>query len=135
MQHSAHTGANAPIAAGARFRSRRLLEARRTDVAGQRLLDLVGRRRGLPPALLLHTSRCRAEVALARQMAMYLMHVGLGRQYAEVGRFFGRDRTTVWYACGLIEDMRDDPAFDAELEELTKALEQGADGEAADVAC
>jgi hypothetical protein len=113
MQHSAHTGANAPIAAGARFRSRRLLEARRTDVAGQRLLDLVGRRRGLPPALLLHTSRCRAEV----------------------GRFFGRDRTTVWYACGLIEDMRDDPAFDAELEELTKALEQGADGEAADVAC
>ena len=34
-------------------------------------------------------------VAVARQLAMYLMHVALGWQYAEVGQFFGRDRTTV----------------------------------------
>jgi chromosomal replication initiation ATPase DnaA len=30
----------------------------------------------------------------------------------EVGHGFGRDRTTVLYACHLIEDMRDDEDFD-----------------------
>jgi chromosomal replication initiation ATPase DnaA len=85
--------------------------------------------------MLLHASRCRAEVALARQLAMYLMHVCLQRQYAEVGRFFGRDRTTVWHACALIEDRREDTRFDAEVEDLSEALTAGPDAEAADVAC
>ncbi len=53
---------------------------------------------------------------------MYLMHTLFGRQYADVGRFFGRDRTTVSYACAQIEEMREVAGFDAELAVLEAAL-------------
>lgn len=43
---------------------------------------------------------------------MYVAHVALGITMRDVGTGFGRDRTTVLYACHLVEDMRDDPEFD-----------------------
>lgn len=51
-------------------------------------------------------------VARVRQIAMYAAHTLLGLSMKEVGRGFGRDRTTVLYACHLVEDMRDDAEFD-----------------------
>jgi hypothetical protein len=63
-------------------------------------------------------SRGRARVALARQVAMYLAHVCCGLSFTDVGLLFGRDRTTVAHACGVIEDRRDDPTFDRILELL-----------------
>lgn len=60
-------------------------------------------------------------VAFARQSAMYLAHVTFGFNYTEVGRGFGRDRTTAAYACRLIEERRDDPAVDAVLAALETA--------------
>jgi hypothetical protein len=95
---------------------------RRLDPHGVRLVGLVAQERGVPALLLLHSSRCTAEVAIARQVAMYLMHVVLQRDYAEVGGFFGRDRTTVAHACAQIEDRRDDPTFDAGLQRLEARL-------------
>jgi chromosomal replication initiation ATPase DnaA len=41
----------------------------------------------------------------------------------EIGEAFGRDRTTVLHACGVIEDMRDDPRFDDEVSELERQIE------------
>jgi len=67
-------------------------------------------------------TRCRASVAFARQVAMYLMHVGCGFSLTEVGALFGRDRTTVSYACGIVEDRRDEPGFDCSLENLEVAI-------------
>ena len=67
-------------------------------------------------------SRRRAPVALARQSAMYLAHVTLGLSYAEVGRVFGRDRTTAAHACRKIEDRRKEGQLDAALAELEQAL-------------
>lgn len=64
------------------------------------------------------TSRGRARVALARQVAMYLSHVGFGLSLTEVGRLFDRDRTTVAHACTVVEDRRDDATFDRTLELL-----------------
>jgi hypothetical protein len=94
-----------------------------SDAAGGRLLRLVSARRSIPMPLLLHQSRCRAEVAEARQLAMYLMHVVLQRTYEEVGRFFQRDRTTVSHACAHIEDLREDQsAFEAEVAEIEAEL-------------
>ncbi|MBA5779053.1 chromosomal replication initiator DnaA [Stappia sp. F7233] len=73
------------------------------------------------PGVSLHApQRGRAEVAQARQVAMYLAHVVLGMSLTDVGRRFGRDRTTAAYACRLVEDKRDDPAFDL----LTTSLEE-----------
>jgi len=67
-------------------------------------------------------SRGRANVALARQVAMYLAHVGCGLSLTEAGRLFERDRTTVAHACGVIEDRRDDPMFDRALDLLEWAV-------------
>jgi hypothetical protein len=63
-------------------------------------------------------TRGRPRVAFARQVAMYLAHVACGLSLTDVGQVFCRDRTTVAHACGLIEDRRDDPAFDRSLELL-----------------
>jgi chromosomal replication initiation ATPase DnaA len=54
---------------------------------------------------------------------MYLCHVALGRSLQEVGDIFGRDRTTVSYACALMEDMRDDRGFDDAVAALELRIE------------
>lgn len=56
--------------------------------------------------------RSTLDVTRVRQVAMYVGHVVLRLSMSDVGRGFGRDRTTVLYACHLIEDMRDDADFD-----------------------
>ena len=68
-------------------------------------------------------SRGRAAAALARQTAMYLAHVHFGISLSQVGRTFGRDRTTVAHACARVEDRRDDPAFERTLSCLELALD------------
>ncbi|MCA2373698.1 DNA replication protein [Agrobacterium genomosp. 3 str. CIP 111-78] len=55
-----------------------------------------------------------------RQIAMYVCHVQLGIPMSDIGPCFGRDRTTVGHACQVIEDRRDEPAFD----EFVAALER-----------
>jgi hypothetical protein len=98
------------------------LDPRRADPRGWRLAELVAVERGVSLKALFQPDRGQADIALARQLAMYLMHVEFGRLYADVGRFFHRDRTTVSHACALIEDLRDDPEFDVMLERLRLAL-------------
>jgi chromosomal replication initiation ATPase DnaA len=66
-------------------------------------------------------TRGRSEVAFARQVAMYLAHVACGLNLTDAGHLFSRDRTTIAHACGVIEDLRDDPQF-----ERTLALLEGA---------
>ena len=75
----------------------------------------------VPVGELAASSRRSSYIAFARQSAMYLAHVSFGLSYSEVGRAFGRDRTTAAYACRLIEDRRDDPAVDAVLGSLENA--------------
>jgi hypothetical protein len=67
-------------------------------------------------------TRRRAPVATARQIAMYLCHVVFGLSFAEIGRQFYRDRTTVAYACECIEDRRDDAEFDLMLDRIELAV-------------
>jgi chromosomal replication initiation ATPase DnaA len=93
------------------------------------VLSLVAREKNVPLHLLMHRSRCRAQASQARHLAMYLSYVVLGRTLSQIGEEFGRDRTTVSYACAQIEDLRDDPLFDAEVSRLEAWLET--DGEEA----
>lgn len=97
-------------------------------------IALVAREKKVSIPMLTHRSRCRKKTALARQLAMYLAHVVLGRSLTEIGEAFGRDRTTVSHACALIEDMRDDPAFDEEVSAFERRLEAQRD-EASGHAC
>jgi len=73
-------------------------------------------------ASLLASTRASANESLARHTAMYLMHVSLGRTYAEVAAYFRRHRTSVFYACAKIEDRRDDRLFDARVARLERAI-------------
>lgn len=90
------------------------------DRAAIVVLDLVAEARGLSSNLLMHPSRGMAAIASARQLAMYLVHVLLGRTLTEVGRLFGRDRTTVAHACTLIEDRRDEAPLEREIEDIER---------------
>lgn len=94
-----------------------------------KVIALVAHEKKLPIRLLTHASRGRRAAARARQLAMYLSHVVYGRSLAEIGNAFGRDRTTVSYACALIEDMRDDPNFDDEVCALEQLLENAIEAE------
>ncbi len=61
-------------------------------------------------------------VARARQIAIYLAHVGFGLNYTHLSEAFGRDRTTIRHACFRIEDARDDLRLDRALDCLEGAL-------------
>jgi chromosomal replication initiation ATPase DnaA len=80
------------------------------SVFGARVQDLVA------PA------RLSRRIAACRQVAMYLCHVACGLTMEEVGRLFGRDRTTVSHGCNVVEDRRDDPRFDRSLAVLENVL-------------
>lgn len=56
--------------------------------------------------------RSNLGVSRVRQVAMYVAHVVLRLNMADIAKAFGRDRTTVVHACHLIEDLRDDDDFD-----------------------
>jgi hypothetical protein len=70
---------------------------------------------------LIAPTRCAATTAFARQSAMYLARVAFDLSFSDIGRAFGRDRTTAAHACQLVEDRRDDPAIDAVLGSLESA--------------
>lgn len=86
-------------------------EERVTDVC-EGIMDLIAALFNVSGRDLRSPERCTVGVARVRQIGMYVAHVVLCLNMTEVGRGFGRDRTTVQYACHLIEDMRDDPEFD-----------------------
>ena len=77
----------------------------------QGLAAVVARAFQLPAADLSAPTR-RADVALARQVAIYVAHVGLAETLTAAGRRFGRDRSTAAHACRRVEDRRDDRRFD-----------------------
>jgi hypothetical protein len=96
----------------------------RDDVARARFAcDAVCFALGRTESLLLPT-RGNPDVAIARQLAMYLTHVGFGMSLSRVAVAFGRDRSTVAHACRQIEDRRDDMVFD----DMVSALEQAVRG-------
>lgn len=64
----------------------------------------------------------QAHIAFARHIAMYLCHVVGQMSLREVAREFGRDRTTVGHACHAVEDMRDNPTFDKQIDFLEREL-------------
>lgn len=66
-------------------------------------------------------------LTLARQTAMYLAHVVGQLTLNEVAEVFSRDRSTVSHGCIHIEDRRDSPIFDAQVEYMEKRLRERID--------
>ncbi len=80
----------------------------------------------LPLTELRAPTRRSRTAAFARQIAMYLAHVGFGLSFTQIGRGFGRDRTTAAHACKAIEALRDDPSLDRMLDALEHACRTSA---------
>lgn len=101
-------------------------EAWRTPEGLKGLLEqTVARAFDVELGLMRSPTRGRARVAMARQVAMYLAHIACGLSLTDVGELFDRDRTTVAHACEVVEDRREEPAFDRAielLENVTKVL-------------
>lgn len=64
-----------------------------------------------------------ARACRARQIAMYVANVVCGVGMTACAHAFGRDRSTVSYACHRIEDERDDPDFDRRLDVLERLIQ------------
>lgn len=84
----------------------------------QRVTAEVAKTFRVMPRALTSRERRGARETLARHVAMYLLNVVHARPYPEIADHFGRHRTSVHYACGRVEDRRDDPAFDRKLKRL-----------------
>jgi chromosomal replication initiation ATPase DnaA len=84
------------------------------DVAAAHLAACVaGFALRVPHQNIVDARRGSSDAAFARQVAMYLCHVGFEWSLARVAAAFGRDRSTVAHACHAVEDRRDDARFDS----------------------
>lgn len=92
-----------------------LVAARRRDEVVEccdQMIELMAALFGVPSKELRRVGRTGNDISRLRQISMYVAHVVFRFSMAEVGRGFGRDRTTVLYACHTVEDLRDDAEFD-----------------------
>ena len=93
------------------------------EAAAQKIIDgFVMAAFGVTPEQLGQPSRGRARIALARQVAIYLVHVILGKSMTEAGGRYNRDRTTASHACRIVEDHRDNHEFDRKVAALEHAI-------------
>jgi len=102
MSHLATAAASMPCPVLA-HRQVLLVQMAVAELTGVGLTEICGTDRGSPGT------------AVARQLAMYLCHLVLSMSRNEVGRAFGRDRTTVSHAIHRIEDLREDSEFERQL--------------------
>jgi len=72
----------------------------------------------------LKSKRRTRDLALARQVAMYIAREEIGAPLTKIGREFGgRDHTTVMHACSKIADLcRRDPGFRGTIKDLVARL-------------
>lgn len=60
-------------------------------------------------------TRHERRISEARQLGMYLANICLGIDYETIAHLANRDRTTVRYSIGRVEDRRENPQFDSVL--------------------
>ncbi|MGE0828766.1 MAG: helix-turn-helix domain-containing protein [Hyphomonadaceae bacterium] len=99
-------------------------ERTRDEACARLSAELAAFALGVAPDDIATPARGDARAVRARQAAMYLCHVAFEMSLGRVALAFGRDRSTVAHACHIIEDLRDDRAFDAWIAAMEAALRQ-----------
>ena len=79
---------------------------------------------GVPHADLIVRDRRDAKLSAARQSAVYLAHVVGQLTLNEAAACFQRDRSTISHACISVEDRRDSPVFDLQMDYMEKRLRE-----------
>lgn len=70
------------------------------------VITATARHYSVTPQAILSSSRHIVTIS-ARKVAMFLCRDRLGMSYAQIGRVFGRDHSTVMHACRCVERNRD----------------------------
>ena len=86
--------------------------------------EVVCEAHAIPHQALIDAPRGDILVAQSRQIAMYLAHVVGQLTLNEVACYFNRNRATVSHACTNVEDRRDSPIFDLQVEYMEKQLRE-----------
>jgi len=84
--------------------------------------EVVCEANALPHTAMIDGPRGDAQLSLARQTAMYLAHVVGQLTLNEIAVYFKKNRTTVSHSCINIEDRRDSPIFDLQIDFMEKQL-------------
>ncbi|MBR1560267.1 MAG: chromosomal replication initiator protein DnaA [Clostridia bacterium] len=88
------------------------------------IIGVVADKYGLQPADLTGKRRSQ-DIALARQVAMYICREMTDSSTTAIGRAIGRDHTTVLHGCEKVEkDMGEDYGFKKRVQEIMKAVEE-----------
>jgi chromosomal replication initiation ATPase DnaA len=82
---------------------------------------VAARAAAIPVRALEEPGRGPAGLTRLRRLSIYLAHVELGLPAAAVARAFQRSRRSVAHACRLVEDQRDNRAFDVQITALAAA--------------
>ncbi len=85
------------------------------------IINIVADKYGMEPADLTGKRRSQ-EIALARQVAMYICREMTDLSTTAIGKAFGRDHTTVLHGCEKIESGMEDYGFKKRVEEIMKAV-------------
>lgn len=67
------------------------------------VIDAVSKETGVSRDLILAPSRSSRNVAWARMVAVYIIRELTGASWSEIGRKFGRDRTTIRHAYQVVQ--------------------------------
>jgi hypothetical protein len=86
-----------------------------------RIAAVVSREFGIPVCQIMGTSRIPA-TACARHVVWWVMRMKFGKSYAEVGRAFGRDHTSVINGMNRIEERIADADFQSKLQAVSKCF-------------
>ena len=99
-------------------------ERQERRVTCELIIDIVAQRYGMQSADLTGKRRSQ-DIALARQVAMYICRELTELSTTAIGKAFGRDHTTVLHGCEKIEDGMDaDYALKKKVEELMRAVKE-----------
>ncbi len=94
----------------------------RQNISIEKIMDCVCEPFNLYPADLIGKKRPK-NIAMARQIAMYLCRLMTDSSLPKIGTAFGRDHTTVIHACEKIEKLRkEDKSFDNQLQQLEEKI-------------
>lgn len=100
------------------------LSARTCRVIARLAREVVCEAHAIPHQAMIDAPRGEVMIAQSRQIAMYLTHVVGQLTLNEVACQFNRNRATVSHACTNVEDRRDSPIFDLQVEYLEKILRE-----------
>ena len=81
-------------------------------------MEIVCQAYGVTPAEFAKETRASERVTNARQVAAYIAHTIGGVPFAEMSDTFYRRRSTLSHGCVVVEEKRESPIFDREVEIL-----------------